>query len=241
MSDFQLKMANFEGPLDLLLSLIEKKKMHISEIALAQVTDDYIAFIRQHEQISVEDMANFILIASTLMLIKSSSLISTLAVTEEEKDSMADLERRLRLYQLFKEAAGKLKILFGQHIIFSRENTRNFEPIFTPTTEITTTNLRAAMNNIVSSWPKKEPLPQLTMKKVMSLEEAITNLTTRIEKAFKMRFSDFVKEGKKEKVNIIVSFLGMLELVKEGIIDVKQDLLFAEIEMESQKVSTPHY
>ncbi|MCX6712768.1 MAG: segregation/condensation protein A, partial [Candidatus Vogelbacteria bacterium] len=103
MEEFLLKMANFEGPLDLLLSLIEKRKLHVSDVSLAQVTDDYIAFIRSGENISVENMANFILIASTLILIKSYSLISTLAVTEEEKADIKDLENRLKLYQRVRE------------------------------------------------------------------------------------------------------------------------------------------
>ncbi|MCX6713000.1 MAG: hypothetical protein NTY66_02205, partial [Candidatus Vogelbacteria bacterium] len=70
--------------------------------------------------------------------------------------------------------------------------------------------------------------------------EAIGNLTERISRAFKMRFSDFVKD-KQEKVSVIVSFLGMLELVKQGIIDVKQGLHFSDIEMESNSVATPRY
>src|SRR5680860_1759995 len=105
MNDFKLKMNNFEGPLDLLLSLIEKKKLHISDITLAQVTDDYISYIRNGQNISLENIANFILVASTLVLIKSYSLISTLSITEEEKENIEDLETRLKKYQRIKELA----------------------------------------------------------------------------------------------------------------------------------------
>lgn len=240
-TDFQLKMANFEGPLDLLLSLIEKKKLHISDITLAQVTDDYIAFIRSGQNISIENMANFILVASTLILIKSYSLISTLSITEEEKDSIEVLENRLKKYQRIKELAIYVKDLFGKQIIYPREIVKNYDPVFAPTGELTPTNLHSAIQSVISSLPKKETLPKVTVQKVMSLEEVITNLTGRIQKAFKMRFSDYVKEGKHEKVNIIVSFLGMLELVKQGIIDVKQGLHFSDIEMESSNVGVPHY
>jgi len=238
--EFQLKMANFEGPLDLLLSLIEKRKLHISDVSLAQVTDDYISFVRQGQDISIENMANFILIASTLILIKSYSLISTLTVTEEEKESIDDLEKRLRLYSRIKELAVFVKNLFGTNMIFSRETVKNFDPVFAPTKELTAINLHSAIQSVIQSLPKKEALPKLVVKKIMSLEEAIGNLTTRIQSAIKMRFSDFVKD-KQEKVSIIVSFLGMLELVKQGIIDVKQDLHFSEIEMESNNIGVPRY
>lgn len=240
-NDFKLKIVNFEGPLDLLLSLIEKKKLHISDITLAQVTDDYIAFIRSGQNISIENMANFILIASTLILIKSYSLISTLSITEEEKENIEDLENRLKKYQRIKELALYIKDLFGKQIIYPRETVKNYEPVFTPTGELTSENLHLAIQSVIASLPKKEALPKVTVQKVMSLEEVIVNLTDRIQKAFKMRFSDYVKEGKHEKVNIIVSFLGMLELVKQGIIEVKQGLHFSDIEMESNHVGIPHY
>jgi len=240
-NDFKLKISNFEGPLDLLLSLIEKKKLHISDIALAQVTDDYIAHIQSGKNISVENTANFILIASTLILIKSYSLISTLSITEEEKESIDDLEKRLKLYQRIKELAVFVKDLFGKEIIFPRETVKNYDPVFAPTKELTPDNIKLAIESVITNLPKKETLPKITIKKVMSLEEVISNLTERVQKAFKLRFSDYVNDGHKEKVNIIVSFLGMLELVKQGIIEVKQELHFAEIEMESSKVGTPRY
>jgi segregation and condensation protein A len=241
MDDFQLKMTNFEGPLDLLLSLIEKKKLHISDITLAQVTDDYISFVRSGQNISIENMANFILVASTLILIKSYSLISTLSITEEEKESIDDLENRLKKYQRIKELAVYIKDLFGKQIIYPKEIIKNYEPVFAPTGELTPANLHLAIQSVITSLPKKEVLPKILVKKVMSLEDVITNLTGRIQKAFKMKFSDYVKESKHEKVNVIVSFLGMLELVKQGIIDVKQNLHFEEIEMESNNVGTPRY
>jgi segregation and condensation protein A len=241
-TNFSIKMGEFEGPLDLLLSLIEKHKMHINDVSLAQVTDEYISFIRSGQNISVENMANFILVASTLILIKSYSLISTLAITSEEKENIEDLEKRLKLYQRVKELTIFVKELFGKKIIFQREATsRGYDPIFVPTKEINLANLQAALQTVIANLPKKEKLPQVIVKKVMSLEEVIGNLTGRIQKAFKMKFSDYVKESKHERVNIIVSFLGMLELVKQGIIDVKQDLNFSEIEMETKEVGVPHY
>jgi len=240
MEEFQLKMANFEGPLDLLLALIEKRKLHISDVSLAQVTDDYISFIRAGQNISIENMANFILIASTLILIKSYSLISTLTVTEEEKESIDDLEKRLRLYSRIKELAVHVKEMFGTKMIFGRETVKNFDPVFAPTKELTPANLNSAIKSVIQSLPKKEVLPKVLIKKMMSLEEAISHLTERIGKAIKMRFSDFVKD-KQEKVSVIVSFLGMLELVKQGIIDVKQELNFSEIEMESNNLGVPRY
>ena len=82
---FKVKTSSFEGPLDLLLDLIEKRKLFINDVSLAKVTDDFIAHIKQFDDLPMAESAHFILIASTLLLIKSKSLLQELNLTEEEK------------------------------------------------------------------------------------------------------------------------------------------------------------
>ena len=243
MDDFAIKVGEFEGPLDLLLGLIERKKLHISEVSLSQVTDDYIAYLKQFENTSLSNMANFILVASTLILIKSYSLISSLAVTEEEKEDMEDLAKRLKLYHRIKELSGHIKELFGQSTIFAKENSNHFESVFAPSGEITRKNILGAIRSVVDNLPKKETVPEAIIKKVISLEEVIDDLTKRIQQSFKMRFSDYTKSSnhREDRVNIIVSFLGMLELIKQGIIEAKQEYIFADIDMESKNIALPRY
>lgn len=239
-TDFQVRVGEFEGPLDLLLSLIEKRKMHISDISLAQVADDYIDFLKRFEHLPMETTASFILVASTLMFIKSASLLPGLAITEEEKESIEDLENRLKRYQQIKDLSLNLKNLFGQSVIFGREPSGERPIVFSPTTEITKETLLENIRKIIAALPAKEKLPQTVIRKVISLEEVISDLASRIQSAIKIRFSDFVK-NKNEKVGIIVSFLGMLELVKRGVIEIKQDSHFADIEMETMNVGVPKY
>ncbi len=188
-------------------------------------------------------MANFILVASTLILIKSYSLISSLAVTEEEKEDMEDLAKRLKLYHRIKELSGHIKELFGQSTIFAKENSNHFESVFAPSGEITRKNILGAIRSVVDNLPKKETVPEAIIKKVISLEEVIDDLTKRIQQSFKMRFSDYTKSSnhREDRVNIIVSFLGMLELIKQGIIEAKQEYIFADIDMESKNIALPRY
>lgn len=239
-ANFQVRIGEFEGPLDLLLSLIEKRKMHISEVSLAQVTDDYISFLKNFDNLPMSRAANFILIASTLMLIKSLSLLPGLAVTEEEKDSIEDLEYRLKRYQRIKELSSHLKERFGQEIVFTREAAREPVIVFSPTEEVNPENFLETIRRIIATFPIKEKLPETIVRKVISLEEVISDLATRIQTAVKMRFSDFVR-NKKERIGIIVSFLGMLELVKQGIIEIKQENSFSEIEIETTSLGVPRY
>src|SRR5437773_2621351 len=114
---FAVKTEQFEGPLDLLLDLIGRRRLFINDISLSKVTDDYLEYLKGLNQFSIPDSANFILIASTLVLIKSKSLLPTLNLTEEEEMSIADLEERLRIYKILKEATVGLREHFGREII----------------------------------------------------------------------------------------------------------------------------
>ena len=244
---FQLKLAEFEGPLDLLLNLIEKRKMHISQVSLAQVADDYVNYLKNQEGESMEAMANFILVASTLMLIKSLALLPGLQLSEEEKESVTDLEERLKRLQRVRELSQNIKDRFGQNLIFSREECGEQVTVFAPSREVTLPNILGAIKRIVTNLPVKEIIPEAIIKKVISLEEVISDLANRVSRALKMSFNDFVKglpgdkTNKKDKVNIIVSFLGMLELVKQGVINIEQKAHFADIEMENTTVGVPRY
>lgn len=238
---FLIKQEHFEGPLDLLLTLIEKRKLFVNDIALSRVTDDYIEHIKSLGQFPMADSANFILIASTLLLIKSKSLLPALMLTLEEEQGIGDLERRLKIYQEIKNASVHISKMFGEDMIFMPSQARAREPLFSPDESMTIPALATAIANIIRSLPKKELLPKAIVQKVISLEETITRLTERVTKGLRMSFKEFSNMGKEEKVNVIVSFLAMLELVKQGVIHVTQETTGADIQMETKEVGVPHY
>lgn len=239
--DFQVKTDRFQGPLDLLLQLIEKRKLLINDISLAQVTDDFIAYIRNQEAFPVGESAQFILIASTLLLIKSKSLLPNLELTTEEQGNIEDLERRLKLYARIKELSLHIKERFGTNVIFPKGEVKNTLVVFAPTGEITAQNFLEAVKRVLQNLPKKEQVPKAVVKKVISLEEMIGSLTERVKSAMKMSFKDFSGLGKQEKVHVVVSFLALLELVKQGMIDVVQEGHFNDIHMETQEIGVPRY
>ncbi|HEU0080435.1 MAG TPA: ScpA family protein [Candidatus Paceibacterota bacterium] len=247
---FTVKQEHFEGPLDLLLDLIEKRKLFVSDVSLAKVADDYIAYVKNLADFPVADSAQFILTASTLLLIKSKSLLPTLDLTVEEQASIDDLNRRLRIYERMRELSLRIKPLFGARILFARGE-RRLEPVFSPDADMTAENFLAAAGRVLASLPKREFLPKVVVDKVISLEEMITNLTQRVSENLRMSFRQFAgavggagqagSAAPAEKVNIIVSFLAMLELVKQGVINVSQERHFDDIQMETETVGVPKY
>ncbi len=248
-STFSIKTPVFEGPLDLLLSLIEKRKLHISDVSLAAVADDYMAHLEKAEDFPTHEVAHFILVASTLVLIKSRSLLPEFALSVEEEADIRDLETRLKLYKRINELAGDLKTRFGKQILFAPEKSPYFdETVFAAHPSITVSALQTAANVVISRFPKVEKLKSAVIEKIISLEDMMTNLSTRIQGALKMRFSEFAKTHKhggatqrEVKVNTIVSFLAMLELVKQGILLVEQRGQFGDINMETKDISLPNY
>lgn len=245
MDSFVVKTDGFEGPLDLLLQLIEKRKLHVSEVSLAQVADDYINHVENIEEFPMEESAHFVLVASTLLLIKSKTLLPTLQLTLEEEQSVDELEDRLKQYKRIKELSVHVERLFGDRIMFSPEKDAEREVLFTPSQEISKSGVLESIRGVLNALPVPEKLSQVVVKRVISLEEAIDNLTSRVKQSLKMSFKDFSKssatEQKEVKMNVVVSFLAMLELIKRGSIFVNQHDHFGDIEIETGDVGVPHY
>lgn len=247
---FVIKTEVFEGPLDLLLTLIEKRKLFINDISLSKVTDEYIQYVNRLGDYSMSDRTQFIYIASTLLLVKAKSLLPTMNLTEEEKHDVQDLEKRLKELEMMRRASETVMKLFGAKVIYPRGGfDGNFKTempdIFAPSGDTTLQHLTDAIGRVLTSLPRKAPVgPKVTVKKTMSLEEMMTKLTHRIKSAVRMSFKEFSgrdKIDKGERVHVIVSFLAMLELVKQGILDAHQENTFDEIHMESQDLGVPRY
>jgi len=221
--------------------MIEKRKLLINDISLAKVADDYVEYVRAQTDFPLSDSASFILIASTLVLIKSKSLLPTLSLSEEEEKNIDDLETRLTLHQEYKQKAEALKKIFGKNILFSPIPKKQTTTVFAPDRKTNLTSLQEAIMRVLESMPKPKIVAHTTVRKVISLEEAIVNLTDRVSRHLKLNFKEFAGVGKQDKVAVVVHFLAMLELVKQGTILVKQDKPFHDIEIETALVGVPRY
>jgi len=241
-NSFQVKTESFEGPFDLLVSLIEKRKLHVSDVSLAQVADDYIKYVNGKENFPVEETANFILIAATLLLIKSKNLLPTLDLTTEEESDVVELENRLKLYKKFRRIALLLLPHWGKRRLFERSFVPEQKPMFVPDPAVTPDVLQTSLETfLVRARKQFKAIPKAKIKEVVSLEEMMENLSTRIQKSLSMSFKEFSGMGKVEKVNVVISFLAMLELVKQGAVSVVQQGTFQDIELSTTNLASPKY
>jgi len=228
---YKIKTVNCEGTFGLLLNLVEERKLFINEISLAEVTDAYLKYVNSFGRLSPAEISSFIIVAATLILIKSKSLLPNLNLTSEEESDIHNLENRLRLYEFYARLGNNIKNIYGKKIIFAPLERKNETLIFLPDDQITKDSMMAFAYDVLDRIPKKVFLPEVEVKKVISIEEMINKLTERIQNSLKMNFKDFAgsAQNKEEKIIIIVGFLAMLELVRQGMLCVVQKKNFEDI------------
>lgn len=226
---YQVQITAFEGPLDLLLQLIEKEKLSITEVSLASVTDQYLAYMESREHIPLEDLSSFLSIAAKLILIKSRALLPILSFTETEEEAIEDLQLQLELYAIFKERAKELQPMLEKGEGFAvRDRYIGVENVYFPPEGITGQDLYEALRDFVGDLEKQTPLPEVALHRIVSLEKRITDIQTLIATRGQLAFSEMMK-GNAPKEEVIVSFLALLELVKQKFIFIEQSHHFQEM------------
>lgn len=239
-NSFSVKAGQFEGPLELLLSLIEERKMLISDISLSQVADDFLSYLQTHVAFPLGQAAHFVVVAATLLLIKSRSLLPVLSLTDDEEGDIKDLEFRLTVYQIMRNAARSMASL-TKHMFFG-SGARIADPVFTPSKDLSAASITEAMNRVLQNAPQVTFTPEISVKTVISLEEMIDRLARRIEKAVQMTFRDFAGHSAADKRELVVGFLAMLELVKRGLLMAEQKASFEDITMNyNGEVKAPRF
>lgn len=235
---YTIKTSAFEGPFGLLLSLVEERKLFINDVSLAQVTEDYLKYVNNLGSMHPAEISSFVVVAATLILIKSKSLLPNLNLTLEEEGDIQNLEDRLRQFEIYSKLSLNIKNMFGQKIIFAPLERKNEVLVFLPDDQITKESMMTFAREALGRMPKKVFLPEVEVKKVISIEEMIDKLTDRIQNSLKMSFKEFSGKAmsKEEKVVVIVGFLAMLEMVRQGILDAVQENNFEDIIISKEEI-----
>lgn len=223
---YQIKSEQFEGPLDLLLQLIEGEKLDITSISLSKITDQYVARLREIEEKRPEDFADFLYIAARLLYLKSRTLLPYLHAEEEEA---IPLELQLKIYREFYEASKKINsIILKKKISYFREKPAPIKGLFIPPKNVSVKKLAKIFSDILNFLEPIVNIPRAALKRVVSIKEKIGQIIKMVETSLTVGFKDIIKSSK-SKTEIVVGFLAMLQLVKDQVIDVEQKKLFDEI------------
>ena len=237
-NNFLIKTLDFEGPFSLLLELIQKKKLSINDVSLSEITDEYISFLKETE-FKLQDASYFVVVAATLMLIKSRTLLPQLSLTEDEEEDIDELRKKLEYLKEIKNITKKIKDLIYKNVLVIKKQKNKIKIKFRPHKNINLKNILLSLDGLVARSPFKELLPEKKMEKQILLKDVINNINNKIKRFLKINFSEVMMGTSKKDIS--VSFLAVLELFKNGEIELAQEKSFSEIVIEHKTISITKY
>ncbi len=231
---FKIVSDSFKGPFEKLLSLIEKRKIEISQVSLAAVTDDFIVYVQENikdKKFDFKEISSFIQTATILLLIKSKSLIPAFILEKEEEKNIDDLEKKIKIYKIFLDISKNINdnIIF-RDILYKKKINKKVDIEFRPSKNINFKDIITSLNDILEKSKKKEEVEKKKIKKEIALNDVISDISKRIKTFLKINFNE-LKIGNNPK-EIAVSFLAILELFRQNKIALSQDKIFGDIVVE---------
>lgn len=226
---YQVKTLNFEGPIDLLLQLIEKEELDITEISLAKITDEYLGYIFSLEKMQSSELVDFLVVASRLLYLKSKAILPNVFDPEEEEE-VANLRQKLEEYKRYRKVASEFEnILKKGKRCYRRKGGKIEIHTFAPPKDLNIDELIKIFKEALMKMPAENQLQEekIVIKKI-SVEDKIKELDKKLsQNKKKMRFSKILSVCK-SKLEIIVTFLAVLEMIKQKFISVSQDKVFGD-------------
>lgn len=233
---YRVKTEQFEGPLDLLLDLIEKEEVDITRVSLAKITDQYLHYINNRDDISLHNLTDFLSVAAKLILVKSHALLPLLQLDEDEENDLQELELQLAALKVFKDH-NPIFYDFFEHKKASYGNNGMWgqDAYFCPPDGIGVNDLRSAFLSSLHTIPRVEALEEKIVSDVISLERRIVAIQKSVQARAEIAFSEITANAK-DRSEVVVSFLALLELVKQHIIIARQKGIFDDIVLKSQNI-----
>lgn len=231
---YEIKLDQFEGPLDLLRQLVESKKLEITQISLAQVTSQFLDYLKKIPSTNVSSIADFLVVAGRLALIKSRALLPFLELTPEEDQDVTALEQQLVEHRKYKELAKEiLKLDNTGQKLYSRGYLENLAAIFYFPKNLNTESITSAVTNLLEGLTLPHRIPQARALDIMPLEQKIKELEKGLKARAEIVFSDILKTTQPEEK--VVAFLSVLELIKRNHVETFQKKNFEEIHLKKKE------
>ena len=239
-NQYKIKIDNFEGPLDLLCHLIDKNKMNICDIKISEITDQYIAYLNAMEEMNLEIASEFLIMASTLLYLKSKILLPN-GVEEEKELTEEELLRRIVEYKKYKEITKKLR----QHL---EENSKKVfkspEVIELPKQKLEPNYNKEIISETYEALIQKNA--QKLNQNAKNIEKIAITDTYTVESKVKVMFKELIRhkkfvfnrlfsEKKCNKQEVVTAFTGLLELSRRSKVTTNQEKLFGDITVEKVK------
>lgn len=230
---YTVQLPVFEGPLDLLLQLIEREELDITKVALAQVTDQFLAYIKILESLDTGDIAEFLVVAARLILIKSEALLPRpVERAPGEEDPGDELARALLAYKRYKQIAAHLRAReeLGLHTYLRLAAPPKVEKTI-DLTGVTTLDLLEAMRRVLAITPDKPALGTVVAPPKVTIRDQIRLIARALTRGGGRASFQALMAQAASRIEVVVTFLAMLELIKRRNIEAQQGELFGDIHL----------
>lgn len=223
----QITLEKFQGPLELLLQLIENEKLAITEISLAEVTEQFFKYLVSLEGERSEELADFLVIATRLVYIKSRQLLPYLYPPDE--DDGKNLAEQLKFYKRYADAAKEIGQMWGREkMAYGRVETVAIVSGFHPPLNTALNDLRESMLQLLRRLKPINPLPEVKMDRTISVEQKIKSIYNALLKLKSLSFKKILEDAS-SRTEVIVSFLALLELIKGEKVSIDQSGAFDDM------------
>ena len=230
---YQVQIPIYEGPFDLLLDMIERAELDITAVSLALVTEQYLAYMHSLEQSNPDDISSFLIIAARLLQIKSEALLPRPIKREPgEEDVGAMLVEQLRLYKRIKEVGAWLEArqAAGLTSYLRVAAPPKFEPKLDPSS-LSLPKFMVAANSVFARAAEKEPLGSVIAAPTVTIREKIDLIARTLRQLRRASFRGLLTDGA-TRLEVVVTFLALLELIKRYRVQVQQSALFSDINID---------
>lgn len=232
---YEIKLDQFSGPLEKLLELIEERQLDITLVSLAKVTGDFLEYLKNLDENFKHPsvLADFVVVASRLLLIKSKAILPSLELTEEEETDIKDLEARLKIYKEFKDASLLIQQLWKKkQPAYGRELFMNLPIVFYPSKNLSLASLESHLIELIQELKALVPEKQAVKRVIITIEQKVKELLERFKESAEQSFQNLSKD--KSRLEIIMLFLAILHLIRDRIIKSEQPEKFSDIIIKSE-------
>ena len=237
---YSIKIENFEGPLDLLCYLIDKNKMNIYDVNLSEITDQYIEYLNEMEEMNLEIASEFLVMASTLLYLKSKNLLPK-QEEEEEEITEEELIRRIIEYKKFKEIS---KVFKENYDVYAKKFYKNQEEIKLPKQKLEKDYSNEVIPEIYRKLVERNSekinrnaknIEKIALVDKYTVADKVKEMYTILTKQKKFVFNKLFSLKKREKQEVVTAFSGLLELSRRSKVLTNQEKIFGDITVEEKK------
>ncbi len=246
---YSIKVNDFEGPLDLLCHLIDKNKMNICDVDISNITDQYIQYLNTMEELDLEIASEFVIMASTLLYLKSKTLLPVIENVEEDEKELTEEEllNRIIEYKKYKEISEKLRNMYTE---YSKREFKEPEKIKFPKKEL---EVEANSSMIVKAYTKvieknkkrlnknAKNIQKIAITDQYTVSSKVKEMYKELVKNNKFVFNNLFSQNKCNKVEVVTAFTGLLEMSRRSKVQTSQAALFGDILVEKNKPVKDNY